>query len=112
MTSNEFRRMALSFDETEERSHMNHPDFRARGKIFASLHFPDKTWGMVKLFPDQQEEFVDAAPEGFVPANGAWGRWGCTLVNLKIVKKSQVKKAMTLAWANATAAKKMRARPK
>ncbi len=28
MTSNEFRRLALSFPETSEKSHMDHPDFR------------------------------------------------------------------------------------
>lgn len=42
MTADEFREIALSFPATEERSHMNHPDFRVSGKIFASLG-PDET---------------------------------------------------------------------
>ena len=54
MTADGFRRAALSFPEAEERSHMKHPDFRVRGKIFATLGYPDKTRGMVKLTPDQQ----------------------------------------------------------
>jgi|SRR6266480_3703823 len=33
---------------------MNHPDFRVTGKIFASLGVPNKSWGMVKLTPEQQ----------------------------------------------------------
>jgi len=37
------RRFALSLPETEERQHMNHPDFRVAGKIFARLGYPDKT---------------------------------------------------------------------
>jgi hypothetical protein len=36
MTANEFREFALSLPETEEQQHMNHPDFRVAGKIFAN----------------------------------------------------------------------------
>ena len=56
MTAEEFREIALSFPETEESSHMNHPDFRWRGKIFATLG-PDESWGMAKLTPEQQQNF-------------------------------------------------------
>src|SRR5580704_13784852 len=45
MTPNDFRKLALSFPDTEERGHMNHPDFRVAGKIFATLGYPDKSWG-------------------------------------------------------------------
>src|SRR4051812_17793236 len=74
MTADEFRRIALSFPETEERAHMNHPDFRVRGKIFATLSYPDTEWGMVKLSPEQQQNYLDAAPDVFEPAPGAFGR--------------------------------------
>ena len=57
MTADEFREIALSFPETEERSHMNHPDFRVGGKIFATLG-PDLTWGMAKLTPEQQQNYL------------------------------------------------------
>jgi hypothetical protein len=49
MTGKGFRKLALALPETEERSHMNHPDFRVAGKIFATLGYPDKSRGMVKL---------------------------------------------------------------
>ncbi len=101
MTSAEFRRLALSFPECAESSHMDHPDFRVRGKIFATLHYPDRAWGMVKLFPDQQEKFVRDDPETFAPAKGAWGRRGGTLVRLKAAKKATLREALALAWANA-----------
>ena len=39
---------------------MNHPDFRVKGKIFATLGVPDAGWGMVKLTPKQQKKFVKA----------------------------------------------------
>jgi len=37
MTTDKFRKMALEIPTAVERSHMNHPDFRVGGKIFASL---------------------------------------------------------------------------
>jgi len=98
MTAAEFRRLALSLPETEERSHMNHPDFRVAGKIFATLGYPDASRGMVKLFPDQQAEFVAANPESFVPVKGGWGKQGCTSVLLRTANKDRVKAAMQAAW--------------
>ncbi len=57
MTGKDFRKIALSLPETEERSHMDHPDFRVKGKIFATLGYPDKARGMVKLSPEDQHNF-------------------------------------------------------
>jgi hypothetical protein len=77
---------------------MNHPDFRVAGKIFATLGYPDKSWGMVKLTPFEQEMLVEAEPAVFIPANGAWGRQGSTTVNLKAAKKIVVRRALAAAW--------------
>jgi hypothetical protein len=101
MTSAEFRRMALGFPESVERAHMDHPDFRVGGKVFATLGYFDKNWGMVKLMPDQQETFVKAEPKVFVPAKGQWGKRGATCVLLKAAKKTTVRNAMREAWLNA-----------
>jgi hypothetical protein len=98
MTEAEFRRLALSFPETVESSHMNHPDFRVGGKIFATLGAPDESWGMVKLWPDEQAELMKAEPKAFAPAAGAWGRKGATLIQLNVAKKATVLRALTLAW--------------
>ncbi len=81
----EFRRMALSFPETEAKSHMGHPDFRVAGKIIATLGYPDKARGMVKLTPIEQRMFVEAEPKAFAPCSGAWGRRGATGVKLSPV---------------------------
>jgi hypothetical protein len=86
MTTAEFRNMALEIPEAVERSHMNHPDFRVAGKIFASLGAPDENWGMVKLTPEQQRTFIKNAPEIFKPCSGAWGRQGATNVYLAAAK--------------------------
>jgi len=87
VTANHFRRIALSLPEAEERAHMNHPDFRVGGKIFATLGYPDKSRGMVKLSPEQQHNFSKDYPGVFVPVKGAWGRRGATNVDLKAADK-------------------------
>jgi hypothetical protein len=89
---------------------MNHPDFRVGGKIFATLGYPDQSRGMVKLFPDQQEELVAADPAMFVPVNGAWGRKGCTHVLLKAASKARVQAALSVAWRNAAQEKPVAAK--
>jgi hypothetical protein len=109
MTANGFRKMALSLPETTESIHMNHPDFRVSGKVFATLGYPDKFWGMVKLTPKQQAAFVEAEPESFVPVKGAWGRKGATNVHLRAATPSMMRKALEAAWAN-TAPKRLSAK--
>lgn len=81
---------------------MGHPDFRANGRIFASLH-GDRQWGMVKLTPDQQADFVRDSPDVFKPENGAWGRQGCTAVRLALAEEERVGEALTLACRNSAA---------
>ena len=98
--------MALSFPGAVEKAHMNHPDFRANGKIFATLHYPDDDWAMVKLPPDQQQSFVEPQPSAFVPVKGAWGRQGATNVRLKIVKEESLRGALTLAFQHASQKKR------
>jgi hypothetical protein len=100
MTASQFRKIALSLPETEERAHMNHPDFRVAGKIFATLGYPDKTRGMVKLSPEDQHYFSKDHPEVFVPVKGAWGRRGATSVHLKAAGKETLEKAVRAAWRN------------
>jgi hypothetical protein len=100
MTVAQFRRMALSFADTEERAHMGHPDFRVGGKIFATLGVPDKGHGAVSLNPEQQKIYVQRDPETFVPCQGAWGLAGATYVRLKSADAEIVGEAMTDAWRN------------
>jgi hypothetical protein len=100
MTAAAFRRMALAMPGAIEGAHMNHPDFRAHGRIFATLH-PDGEHGVVMLTPEQQEDFVRADAATFTPASGAWGRHGSTMVRLASVDEERLGEAMTLAWRRA-----------
>jgi hypothetical protein len=100
VTADDFRQIALSLPEASESAHMDHPDFRVRGKIFATLGYPDQGWGMVKLTPEQQTSLVRAEPAVFVPAKGAWGRRGSTIVRLDTVDQVALSSALIAAWRN------------
>jgi hypothetical protein len=99
MTPDDFRRVALSMPEAIEGSHMENADFRVGGKIFATL-WDDDEHGMVKLTPEQQDEYVAAHPDVFAPVKGAWGRQGCTRVRLDRAEEAVLAGAMRLAWRN------------
>lgn len=99
MTVEAFRRLALSLPEAVESSHMGHPDFRVRGKIFATIA-PDGKRAGLNLVPDQQLVFMNSLPEVFVPAPGAWGARGFTMVTLRKAKKNTVQDALVMAWRN------------
>jgi hypothetical protein len=100
MTIDEFRKMALEIPKAVAASHMNHPDFRVAGKIFASLGVPDENWGMVKLTPEQRRVFIEKAPEVFKPFCGAWGRQGYTNIYPAGAKATIVRDALNAAAKN------------
>lgn len=84
---------------------MDHPDFRVGGKVFATLG-PEEDWGMVKLTPDEQAALIRSEPEAYKPAAGAWGRRGCTIIQLKKTRELTVRHALLAAWRN-TAPKRL-----
>ena len=65
MSANRFRSIALSLPEVAQGAHHGTADFRIGNRIFATLGYPDKNWGMVKLTPEQQAVVVEAEPEIF-----------------------------------------------
>ena len=97
MTADDFRALVLAHDGAVEGAHMGHPDFRANGRIFASLHSEDR-FGMVKLEPDEQRVFLKEHPETFEPSAGAWGRQGCTNVVLAKANTPAARSAIRLAF--------------
>ena len=100
MTIDDFRTLALGFPEAVESAHMDHPDFRVRNRIFATLGYPERGWAMVKVTLNQQKLLVREEPGTFVPVKGAWGARGATCVLLKAAKKATVRKALAAAWSN------------
>ncbi len=81
-TAADLRRIALSFPDAEESSHMGQPDFRVGGHIFATLAHEAKGYGNLMLTPELQAQFVGEAPEIFLPVAGGCGRNGATHIVL------------------------------
>jgi hypothetical protein len=104
MTPDDFREIALNLPGASEGSHMRHPDFRAHGRIFATLGYPDVSRGMVKLTPADQRQFVATHPQAFTPVKGAWGLQGCTSVVLEAAKPDVLAQALDFAWQNSAVA--------
>ncbi|MHC5209861.1 MAG: MmcQ/YjbR family DNA-binding protein [Planctomycetota bacterium] len=99
MNAARFRTLALALPEAEESEHMAHPDFRVRGKIFATLG-PDETWAGLKLTPEQQAALVRAEPDAYAAVPGGWGARGFTRVSLRAARVKSVREALILAWVN------------
>jgi len=98
MTADEFRSIAMGLPGVIEAAHQGHADFRVRDRIFATLGYPDDQWGMVKLAPEDQARRLKQSPAVFVPAKGAWGVQGSTLVNLQAATTETARPAMRAAW--------------
>jgi hypothetical protein len=92
-----FRKLALSMPGAIEGEHMQHPDFRANGRIFATIQ-PGGELGMVKVTPAEQRRLLAEHPDAFSTSSGAWGRAGCTSVRLHAVDPEVLRQAMTVAW--------------
>jgi hypothetical protein len=97
LTAKDFRRIVLGLRDTVEGAHMEHPDFRVNGRIFASLNH-DETRGMVILTLEDQARFIREHPSTFEPESGAWGRAGCTRIHLAAADEETLGEALTLAW--------------
>jgi hypothetical protein len=99
---NDFRRLALALEGAVESAHMGHPDFRAHGRIFATVQH-DAQWGGVMLTPEQQRRLLREFGDAFKPAAGAWGAGGATLVHFASIDEEIMGGVLTLGWQNAAA---------
>ena len=100
MSASRFRKLALSLPEAVEGAHQGHADFRVGQRVFATLGYPDESWGMVKLTPEQQTMLVEAEPEMFRPVPGGWGKQGATNVHLAKADAKTLRSALGMAWRN------------
>jgi hypothetical protein len=107
MTPDQFRRMALSLPEAVESAHLGTPDFRVRGKIFATLGGGGEALrAVLKLSPEQQEMFMRIDAVAFASVMGGWGRKGWTWLHLRDAKTALTRDALAIAWRN-TAPKRL-----
>lgn len=76
---------------------MQHPDFRVKGKIFATLA-PGGEWGVLKLTPQLQASLLREHPAIFERCSGAWGERGYTKVLLEKARPALVTPLMRESW--------------
>ena len=89
----QFRQLALALPEAAEGSHQGHPDFRVRGKIFATLN-ADESAGHTRCDSANLDVLVRANPVAF---RDAWsGRW--LGIDLSQVKEADVLELLEDAW--------------
>ena len=98
MTAKDFRRIALSFDGSEEGSHMGAADFRVAGRIFATLASVKEGYGNLMLTPELQAEFLAERPDLFLPIHGGWGRNGATHIRLAVADEDSLRGALHSTW--------------
>jgi hypothetical protein len=98
VNSNDFRELALGFDDAEESSHGGAADFRVGGRIFATLAHEHLGYGNLMLSPELQESLITEAPDVFLPVSGGWGRMGITHIRLAEATPEQLLKGLQLAW--------------
>lgn len=100
-----FRKIALEFEEAKEKPHFEKTSFRVNKKIFATLDLKDKRV-VLKLSEIEQSVFCAFDKTIIYPVNGAWGKQGWTVVELTKVKKEVLKDALRTSYCN-VAPKKM-----
>jgi hypothetical protein len=98
MNARDFRRIALSLEGVEEYSHAGLPAFRVGGRKFATLASQAQGYGNLMLTLEQQAEFVEEAPEIFLPIPGGWGRMGHTHIRLPAANEDVLTGALRTAW--------------
>jgi len=98
VTPAQFRRLALSFPDVVEGSHMGHADFRVGKRIFATLGYPDDRYAVLMLTPADQDLIVRDQPASFAPVKGGWGASGSTTVILAKARVRATTAALEAAW--------------
>lgn len=92
-----FRQIALSFPEVIEAPHFEKTSFRVNKKIFATL---DSKNNLACLMLSEIDQSVFSAYDKTIiyPVPNKWGAKGATYIDLKKVKKSVLKDALTVSY--------------
>lgn len=81
--TNTFRRIALSFPDTNEQPHFEKTSFRVGKKIFATL---DSKMDQACIILSEIDQHVFSTPDIILPVPNKWGKQGWTIINLKKVR--------------------------
>lgn len=104
VSSQAFRKLAMSFPEVIELPHFEKTSFREGKKIFATLD-EKKNIAMLRLSLIDQSVFCDMSDGEIYPVPGGWGKQGATYFDLKKVKKKILEDAMQCSYSFVSAKK-------
>jgi len=93
-----FKKMALSFTNTEELPHFHLLSYRYKKKIFATL-WEKENKVMIRLPVNDQFVYHSLDEKTFYPVPGIWGTRGSTFVELKTVSAKLLKECLSLGYA-------------
>ena len=96
-----FTQLALSFPGTTEQPHFEKKSFRTKKRIFATLSINNNIVCLI-LSPIDQSVFCSIDKTIIYPVPNKWGQQGATLFELKKVRKSILKDALTIAYKEAS----------
>lgn len=92
-----FRKLALSFPDTNQQLHFEKTSFRVKKKIFATYDAKNKR-ACIKLSEIDQDVFSAADRTIIFPVNNKWGKQGWTLIEMREVHKDLFIDALTTAY--------------
>lgn len=97
ITIDTFRKLALSFHETNEEPHFEKTSFRVKKKIFATF---DKTnnRACLKFSEIDQDVYTKAGGTFIYPVPNKWGKQGWTLIEMKKIPKDLFIEAVKTAY--------------
>jgi hypothetical protein len=97
MSTEEFKKLALSFAGTLAQPHFDRTAFKVEGKrIFATLHEKSESANIVLSLPEQ--EVFCALDKAIYPVPNKWGTHGWTTFELKKVERAVVLEALSSAY--------------
>ncbi len=105
MTTEHFKKLALSFPGTEEAAHFDRRAFKVvKRRIFATLHEESETANL-KLSPQDQPVYCSIQPVDIYPVDNKWGLQGWTTFVLKNIEQSLMLDALEQAHKDAAVKK-------
>jgi len=100
-----FRKLALAFENVTEEPHFEKTSFRVNKKIFATFD-EKKQHAVLKLNEIDQSVFCASSEMIFYPIPNKWGKQGWTIVELLKVRPEMFEDALLHSYQNTISKKK------
>jgi len=100
-----FRKLALAFENVTEEPHFEKTSFRVNKKIFATFD-EKKQHAVLKLNEIDQSVFCASSEMIFYPIPNKWGKQGWTVVELLKVRPEMFEDALLHSYQNTISKKK------